>query len=600
MIIQNLKVQNFKGMIYQEMEFGELQNIIEGENGVGKTTILDSITWVLFGKNFKDEKQFKIKPIIDGKEEIDLETKVVMNITVNNEELKIERSWHKDKTEIKINDTKMKNNEFNDLIEEKLGITINEFKMLTNIDYIPKLHWKELRKFITDLIGDITNEEMLATNKYDEIRDKINMVGVDITARDIKESKGSLKKAIDKIDGNIEEKTKDIENLVVNDNEVEELENRKEQLQKELEQVNEYETLTNSKLNLEVKLELKNKELDGLDSKFEIQKEDAIARMNNNIDDCKDKISMKKDIIETATNDREKVKEKYNKLAAKEIKVEEDSCPSCGQSLPKEEITKALDKSKQIKIDEINDIRAEGKRLLLIIETKNDEIKLIETDIVKFESDIEVAKAMEAKTDNGKKDSLNLEIQELRESLKLVYDKLKSISETKIDRREHQFEIDKITEKLATSVVLEKFSDQLNKLKLERKDMIQKKEDLNAKEQKLIQFNNDKAELMRKKAKNHFEIADFITQEETKDGSLVETFKLAVDNVPYDALNNGKKIEVALDLIYGIQKLKKKILPILIDGLGELTRMPFLKTQVIGCKAKYQNDKKIEIVRKEA
>ena len=102
LIIRNIKIKNFKGTLDQELSFSENKNIIEGENGIGKTTILDAITWCLFGKNFADEKQFKIKPIIDGEEKKDLSTSVELKI---NDKV-IERIWDKDTTTIKVDGVK--------------------------------------------------------------------------------------------------------------------------------------------------------------------------------------------------------------------------------------------------------------------------------------------------------------------------------------------------------------------------------------------------------------------------------------------------------------------------------------------------------------
>jgi len=164
------------------------------------------------------------------------------------------------------------------------------------------------------------------------------------------------------------------------------------------------------------------------------------------------------------------------------------------------------------------------------------------------------------------------------------------------DITELQDELEAIIQKLSMSDTLGKFKEQLKELESEYKSLIADKEALNNKEQQLIAFNNTRAEMLRSKVKHEFKMADFIVQETTKDGKLIETFKIAIDGIEYNALNTGHKILVALDLIDNIQRMKDKRLPILIDGLGELTRLPELNTQVIGCRAKYQANKKLEVV----
>ena len=89
LVIKKIEINNFKGITDLKLNFTDNKNILEGENGIGKTTVLDAITWCLFGKNFADEKQFNIKPIIDGEEKVDLLTSVELLIN----DTTIERIW---------------------------------------------------------------------------------------------------------------------------------------------------------------------------------------------------------------------------------------------------------------------------------------------------------------------------------------------------------------------------------------------------------------------------------------------------------------------------------------------------------------------------
>ncbi|MFA5299481.1 MAG: AAA family ATPase, partial [Lutibacter sp.] len=58
----NLKLINFKGIRKHEIEFkGNTQ--ISGCNASGKTTLFDAYTWMLFGKDSQDRKDFNIKTL---------------------------------------------------------------------------------------------------------------------------------------------------------------------------------------------------------------------------------------------------------------------------------------------------------------------------------------------------------------------------------------------------------------------------------------------------------------------------------------------------------------------------------------------------------
>ena len=61
-ILKSLTLKNFKGIKDLQIDFSKVTNIY-GENATGKTTIVDSFMWLLFGKDSKDRKDFDIKTI---------------------------------------------------------------------------------------------------------------------------------------------------------------------------------------------------------------------------------------------------------------------------------------------------------------------------------------------------------------------------------------------------------------------------------------------------------------------------------------------------------------------------------------------------------
>ncbi len=58
--LKQLKINNFKGIKALKLDFGtDGNNTIYGANGSGKTTVFDSFTWLLFGKDSQGKSDFE-------------------------------------------------------------------------------------------------------------------------------------------------------------------------------------------------------------------------------------------------------------------------------------------------------------------------------------------------------------------------------------------------------------------------------------------------------------------------------------------------------------------------------------------------------------
>ena len=86
-ILKKLKLVNFKGIKDKLIDFTECTNIY-GANGTGKTTIFDAFTWLLFGKNSSDKKDFNVKTLDKNSDVIPkLEHEVEAVLLVNDVEV---------------------------------------------------------------------------------------------------------------------------------------------------------------------------------------------------------------------------------------------------------------------------------------------------------------------------------------------------------------------------------------------------------------------------------------------------------------------------------------------------------------------------------
>lgn len=89
--IQKITLINFKGVRKLEIDFDKSTNIY-GDNGTGKTTVFDAFTWMMFGKDSTDRKDFEIKTLDKNNVVIPkIEHEVSATIIADNEQISIRR-----------------------------------------------------------------------------------------------------------------------------------------------------------------------------------------------------------------------------------------------------------------------------------------------------------------------------------------------------------------------------------------------------------------------------------------------------------------------------------------------------------------------------
>ncbi|WP_177764089.1 AAA family ATPase [Flavobacterium sp. I3-2] len=166
-VLQKLVLTNFKGIKNLAINFSEITDIF-GANGLGKTTIFDAFTWLLFGKDSLDRKDFEIKPLdVNGNIIPKIENEVEGTLLANGEEIVLKRihreKWVKkrgfsepefsgNETVYFWNDVPMSAKEFTSKIDDILKEEI--FKLISNPLAFNNLKWQDRRKVLIDIAGE--------------------------------------------------------------------------------------------------------------------------------------------------------------------------------------------------------------------------------------------------------------------------------------------------------------------------------------------------------------------------------------------------------------------------------------------------------------
>lgn len=182
MILKSLHGENFKGIKSIDIKFGEKKTKISGQNAVGKTTIFDAFTWLLFNKNSAGEEKFNVRPLDKDGHRIDnVEIKVVGVIDIDGKEVELSKVQKQNWVKKRGTDTVTLQGNVNsfeidgypkseaDFKAYVSGLAQSEemFKMLTNPQYFSSLKWKDQRDILMKLTTEVSDVELAKTDaKY--------------------------------------------------------------------------------------------------------------------------------------------------------------------------------------------------------------------------------------------------------------------------------------------------------------------------------------------------------------------------------------------------------------------------------------------------
>lgn len=460
--IKSIHIENFKGINMLDVNFS-VKTKISGQNAVGKTTIFDAFTWLLFNKNSSGEEKFNVRPLDkDGNRIDNVEIKVSSILDVDGKEVELSKTQKQNWVKKRGTDTAVLQGNVNSFeidgypkseadfkaYVSELAQSEEMFKMLTNPQYFSSLKWKDQRDILMKLVSEVSDVELAQTDaKYapllselekapstDDIRAKFSkalsewkkkQAEIPVRIDEAEKSKVDVDVAeqeLAKVD--LERKIKEIEGKIKNaGNATEELKREEMQLQFDMSGIMQTmnRDMKNMRSELEADLRGCKNELDHFESTISLKEK---------------QISDNAKAITDADTERKKLGEQYNAEKAKAFDetpylfdgskwvFDENStvCSLCGQRLPDEKINRLKDgfeerkskaksdaeekmKTERLKFD--NDKNVELKRLINIGTAMKDLISKLTQENSNLQEKIEKLKKQEQDTIAKKEDLLN-------------------------------------------------------------------------------------------------------------------------------------------------------------------------------------------------
>ena len=615
--IKNLRIKNFKGVKDFTIEPNGQSISVFGKNASGKTTLQDAFFYLLFGKDSNDKADFQLKPVDAAGQEIHhLETEVEAVLDVDGKSVTLmkiyKEKWTRKRgsasdqmeghtTEHYIDGVPAKKKDYDERICDL--ININAFKLVTNPFEFANLHWQSRRNMLLEMCGDVSDQAVIESDaELSQLASILDGVSVDDHRARVKSQQKKINEILKEIPARIAENQEMVKDAPAPDQKEKDLLDKNlTDLQDRLARERNNETLSAKRVELnevnaailneasrvdELNREGKKPILDTIDFLEKEKREHA-----NQIEALKDNVTRDEKRNAIAQESISKVREEWHQENLKKP-AQNNTCPTCGQELPRGQVEAATEKFNQAKAQRMGKINQEGKQLKSGIEAREKDIIAAKETIDSLAECIqgidstlavkrkELADIGTTKADttvlDQKKAGLENEIQAIKNG-------------SGIRERDITEKINETREKIAAwnnqdaeHKAAEKARSRISDLERQEKTMAAEYEALEKELFLTETFIRRKVELLEDSINSRFKLARFKLFAEQINGGLSECCEILYQGVPFDrALNSAARVNVGIDIINTLSDYFKFRGPVFIDNAESVNTLAETTTQVI-------------------
>nr|DAV15486.1 MAG TPA: chromosome partition protein [Caudoviricetes sp.] len=619
MKLTKLELLNFKGLKSFTINLnGDV--VIRGDNATGKTTVFDSVCWLLFGKDSLDRADFEIKTL-DGGEPIHKVNHEVTGTFTLDEGGTVElKRVYREKyssprggditltghtTDYFVDGVPKKEKEYKEVVNTLIDESI--FKLITNPLYFNETYsWQNRRKLLLEMCGDI--DDISVINSRDDLRRLAELLEgrtVDDQRKVVAAKKTAINKELDMIPIRIDEAVRnkpetasdkaklirDIETLSAG---IDEVEKQKAIIQNGF-----------SSTEKESKIRDINRQIEAQSSKVLSDYHKQKQRLRDEYEASLTKLKMVEVDRDRCADRRDELNKEIERESKRIVTLQsefdtfnaqqfnKESCPTCGQALPadKQEILEAeFNTNKSKKIEEWKGLIESAVKLKGNYEEQQEimasKIDSLTTEASQYNDAYNVKfKEYEAYSEP------NLEDDPVYAELKAQLFLLEIDDEPGADTEE----LTKLDEELSS--MKSKKADletELNKFKL-IDDINHRILELENQQQKLVaeknaldeasflmdEFIKAKVNMLEENINSRFKLARFKMFNVMLNGNIEECCETTYKGVPYRSMNNAARINVGLDIINALTSYYKVNAPVFIDNAEAVTEFVPVNSQTI-------------------
>ena len=587
---------------------------IRGRNKTGKSSVYNGFLWLLTGADDMDRNNYNL---FDNTIEQTHETSKVASVEgvfeINSVEYTLKRTaeigWTRkkgheeherkgtDNYKFYIDGIERGATEYKKTIEE-LFAPVDKLKIMLNLQYFLRMDWKQMRKHLQDMVGEITIDDF--NGDYSDILNDLKKYSPEEVKISYKAKINPIKQSIESLPITIEtlkSSLPDISNLEEVQQDIDDTKSQIEMIDKQLSGSNEAMQGQIEKRNAELAkiaelqesfADAKRKSynehfslLNKLDAKIseinvrneQISRDNAkgketIIRAGKSLSEAKNKLDRLTDYRLTLLKQNEEVKK---------MQFTDDKCPYCGQMLPDGKLEEAKAKFNE---------RKEAKHLAVVAEGKanNEKIADVKKDIEALQEIVEKGYVEKPLEDAS---SLQKEIDDLKANF-VPYEetiegkeKMAEISSLKANlpsfeqsdntalintKKSLLDDIQELSKQLGKKDEYDKQVEKIIEKEKELKDSAVELARLEGLLNKVNQYEREKASIISDRVNGKFDYVKVEMTEVNKSGDIVDTCRiLDSDGVNASVTNFASQVRCGMDISTAFCKFYGLNLPMFID-----------------------------------
>lgn len=643
--LQKIAISSFKGIKTLKLDFNGKSAAISGKNGVGKSSIVDAFTWALFGTNSNGDSpgsdSFREKPLDENGNIIHhLTTSVQLDFLLDEKPFSVKRvlseNWIKRRgsaeqtfqgnaTKYYINDVELKKNEF----EERIAAIIKPeiFRLIGTLGAFNALDWKKRRQYLLSMAGNEVDAQLLQKFEYKPIAAEIEKrnISVDDLKKVLYDQKKAIGNELKTLPVRIDEARMSLPTF--KDHEIEDATYMIEEGKRDIEKIERMiiDTKASGGSNVNVMALSLETELNSVKRKIQEDHDAGKRKASADLESARLKAKTIESIIFTLKDDANKLKvllesetKRRNDLRAEYLRVKgekaeiNDTCPTCGQTLPPDKVNDAISTWEQNRKKRLMDIQTEGKSCADKIAELESKSKEKSFELEQTESELKDVKdgisALMETIDHYPAEpdySADFRIAEIESKIKGLQTGESSDVEQKVHdlierKREILALIDRNNAVLTKYSVAEETQARIKTYESELQSNGTKLSETELLLGAIEQFAQDRCSALEDNINGHFKTVKWKLFNEQINGGIAECCEAMVECdgnlVPYRSANTARQISCDIEIADVLMAQHGVKITLFVDNKERITALPQVDTQVITLAVSADDELKVELL----